>query len=533
MAAQPDPGAATVPPEPPSPSAERGRPGQPDDPFVRFDARVLDPATAVRPPDGIAPAATAYRGDRLLITAPTVQLGQARIATVDTVAAQLGLRVAGPSPFALLDRSEEDPVIADHNQLARLLALAEQTATPLVFPLRFRPVDDKNPAPAVDVWPLLQRLRAGGDADLAAAVGLDHLMFAAVGINGNPYSPHGLSVVTGNPYSPHGLAAEYAASYLAAGTGGHGPVAVVLHSPQLDPTRPEPSVVVLDTGVGVHPWFTDRPVTRPMQESGGTFVGLDPNRPDVTDTDPEGEGAVGDLMTGGLTSHAGHGTFICGLLRQTCPNAAITALRIMDADGVVPEDRLTTALIGLGIKLAQEPGTIDALVLSLGYYAETREDERYSAGLLDLLRTIAGRGVVTFAAAGNDSSQRRCYPAGFADYPGFDDLPLVAVAALNPDGSVALFSNDGPWVLGAAPGANVVSTSPVVAQGSLQAGVSFSGPGNRERATIDPDDFSSGFATWSGTSFAAPVLAGQFLAALVDKNCPADVSERRKLIPLR
>jgi subtilase family serine protease len=33
--------------------------------------------------------------------------------------------------------------------------------------------------------------------------------------------------------------------------------------------------------------------------------------------------------------------------------------------------------------------------------------------------------------------------------------------------------------------------------------------GTAMRATIDPDNFSSGFATWSGTSFAAPVLAGE------------------------
>ena len=30
----------------------------------------------------------------------------------------------------------------------------------------------------------------------------------------------------------------------------------------------------------------------------------------------------------------------------------------------------------------------------------------------------------------------------------------------------------------------------------------------RPRASIDPDDFRGGFAVWSGTSFAAPVIAG-------------------------
>jgi hypothetical protein len=29
------------------------------------------------------------------------------------------------------------------------------------------------------------------------------------------------------------------------------------------------------------------------------------------------------------------------------------------------------------------------------------------------------------------------------------------------------------------------------------------------RATVDPDDFRSGFGLWSGTSFAAPILVGE------------------------
>jgi hypothetical protein len=44
------------------------------------------------------------------------------------------------------------------------------------------------------------------------------------------------------------------------------------------------------------------------------------------------------------------------------------------------------------------------------------------------------------------------------------------------------------------------------------------------RATIDPDDFSSGFGTWSGTSFAAPILAGEIAQALID-DCAAVMSQ--------
>ncbi len=37
----------------------------------------------------------------------------------------------------------------------------------------------------------------------------------------------------------------------------------------------------------------------------------------------------------------------------------------------------------------------------------------------------------------------------------------------------------------------------------------------RRREDIDPDDYTGSFALWSGTSFAAPLFAGQLAARLV------------------
>ena len=36
------------------------------------------------------------------------------------------------------------------------------------------------------------------------------------------------------------------------------------------------------------------------------------------------------------------------------------------------------------------------------------------------------------------------------------------------------------------------------------------------RSTVDPDDFTGGFAAWSGTSFAAAVLAGELAQSLIE-----------------
>ena len=88
--------------------------------------------------------------------------------------------------------------------------------------------------------------------------------------------------------------------------------------------------------------------------------------------------------------------------------------------------------------------------------------------------------------------------------------------SLNPDRSIALFSNAGPWVSCHRPGAAVVSTFPVTFDGSAEPSYRMNLPGEGWRETIDPDDFRSGFGTWSGTSFAAPVLAGELAQCLLD-----------------
>jgi serine protease len=62
-----------------------------------------------------------------------------------------------------------------------------------------------------------------------------------------------------------------------------------------------------------------------------------------------------------------------------------------------------------------------------------------------------------------------------------------------------------------------VSTFPtdVTASAQASARVDYAG---RARTTIDPDDYRGGFATWSGTSFAAPVLAGEIAAAIAARR---------------
>ncbi|GGL91229.1 S8 family peptidase [Nakamurella endophytica] len=522
------------------PSAE----GTPADPYVRYDARVLDPVTAHRLPDGTPPATTSYVTDRLVVTARSLVEARELVASVGA-----GLSGTGDgrrlgvvrSPLDLIGEPAREPVDEAEARLARLLTAADQLGLPLVFGVQIGDLtDDPGPRVPVDVWPLLLRLRST-DERLAAAVGLDHLMISSALVSGNPFPARGMALVQGSPFSARGFSSGVA-TYVQAGSGGHGPVTVVLDPPRALPGEASPRVVVLDTGVGRHPWFDAVPVQDRLLLAGGDPVGVDVDDPAAVDTDPEAAGAVPDPMTGLLGSHAGHGTFIAGLLRQTCPSAEIVAVRVMGVDGTVPETELAAALLGVAVRVRQDPPfPVHALVLSLGYYAETGADLDYTAGIKVLLAALGESGVTVFAAAGNDSSRTPMFPAAFAatgpgDTRGLDCV--VAVAAENPDGSDALFSNDGAWVRGRAPGANVVSTVPVTQQGGGQADDRFPGPFEAYRGTIDPDDYSSGFGTWSGTSFAAPVLAGRYLAALARSGLPLDTQDAaartqwRALVPL-
>ncbi|MGN6127590.1 MAG: S8/S53 family peptidase, partial [Humibacter sp.] len=245
-------------------------------------------------------------------------------------------------------------------------------------------------------------------------------------------------------------------------------------------------------------------------------------------------------LDGELDPIAGHGTFIAGLIHQADPDSNIVAWRVVEPDGTVNEDELLDALSGVAQLVTDEAKgdggqRLDVLVLSLGYYHETPQDGLYDITLYQLLAAIGRTGTIVVCSAGNDATDRPQFPAALWDWPGADgdsivhpsddSTPIISVGALNPNGTVALFSNDGPWVRTWAPGAAVVSTMPPV-NGGLNAEGSRWFEGER-RSSIDPDDFRGGFAVWSGTSFAAPVVAGR-LAAAIDGLGPATTPEERR-----
>jgi subtilase family protein len=506
------------------------------DVLARHGALVLDPLSALRLPGQPAPQPVAYVADQLLVPRPVAFAPDLRRVLAAAAAAQglawEGLPDLAPDGSGRQDGGPEDRDAQDRDAQDR--GSEERAAAPRPRRADVDPRDPvvvgrlvpqgSRPVAAPDAWAVLQGTRTRAEAlglraDVAG-LSLNHLFQAGSHVAGHPVV--GMSHVAGHPVSePEGLA-----EYVMAGSGGRAPVAWVGERPAYDVdgwTGRRPVVAVLDTGCGQHPWFEDG-VTTHAEWGGTTAEIVDPA------TDPERTGDVIGPLDGQLDTHSGHGTFIAGLIRQICPKADIWALRVMSSDGIVEERDLIRALGVLNGLVADavaagNPPPVDIVSLSLGYYHELPNDQDFDPVLLQQLQALGRAGVAVVACAGNDATTREMYPAAFLPHDNgvvetvdAQCIPVVSVGALNPDGSVALFSNGGAWVGAWDVGAALVSTFPTTFDGGSQPSISMPTSLGRPRATIDPDCFAGGFGTWSGTSFSTPVLAGRLARALLSKS---------------
>ncbi len=216
------------------------------------------------------------------------------------------------------------------------------------------------------------------------------------------------------------------------------------------------TVGVLDTGCDPHPWFLGRDRFDPV--------------PEVLDADDDAE----------QDRQAGHGTFVSGVLLQHAPGVVVRAHRVLSSLGFT--DDLTVAA---GLRALRRGGErVDVVLLTAGCH--TPGDRCPPALEAELARF---GGAVVVAAAGNHGSSRPFWPAAL---PG-----VLAVAASGPGGAVAEFSGSGDWVDACAPGVDVVSSHVRLL------------PGRRGERHY-------GYASWSGTSFAAPRVAAAAASAVRD-----------------
>lgn len=176
-----------------------------------------------------------------------------------------------------------------------------------------------------------------------------------------------------------------------------------------------------------------------------------------------------EIADGSTNQALGHGTMVAGVIAQVAPEAKILPVRVLNADGSGSVFNVVR-----GLRWAVSHGA-QVVNLSLGTTTPSRALE---AAVQEARRA----GVVVVSSAGNAGVDRKDYPAAFSD--------VLAVAATDARDQKAAFSNYGSHISLSAPGASITSTY-----------------------------VGGGFATWSGTSFAAPFVAGA--AALVRAANPS------------
>ena len=204
------------------------------------------------------------------------------------------------------------------------------------------------------------------------------------------------------------------------------------------------------------------------------------------------EGVDGDDELNGpdLRAYAGHGTFIAGVVRCLARSSRVF-VEGFAVGGVGGGGVLESEMVGQLLEaLDHKPHVIN---LSAG--CRTREDRPPLSFEVFWETELERRDCVLVAAAGNDSSPAPFWPAAF-DW-------AVGVGSLDRDGRVSSFSNYCVSADVYALGRNVVNAFP---DGTYVC-----------RETPDKDDvrvFGTGLARWSGTSFAAPVVAGLITAEI-------------------
>ena len=227
-------------------------------------------------------------------------------------------------------------------------------------------------------------------------------------------------------------------------------------------------VAILDTGIDA-----DHEMLAGRVASGWDFVDDDADADDErSGLDTDGDGMSDETW--------GHGTHVAGIVTQVAPDAEIVSYRVLDSEGVGSVFAVAAAIFD-----ATDRG-VDVINLSFGLERKSR-----SKMLHDALKYAKDGGVIVIAAAGNDGLGDKRYPAA--------DKDVLAVGAQDRLGEqLASFANHGDWVEVAAPGVGVLSALP-----------------------------GGGFGTWSGSSMAAPFVAGQaaLLAAVAPDEKPKKLIE--------
>jgi subtilisin family serine protease len=232
-------------------------------------------------------------------------------------------------------------------------------------------------------------------------------------------------------------------------------------------------VAVIDTGVD-----PNHPVLHPVLLQGYDFTRNQPGASEWLDVSSSGlsttstqtaqpvmvqqsSAAILDQSSAAILDGSpyvafGHGTMTSGLVHLVAPKAVILPLKAFSANGTGNLSNIVAALY----YAVQNKANVVNMSFDLSYP---------SPALSQAISYANKAGVVLVAAAGNESTSARVYPASMSG-------SVVGIASTTDWDTRSSFSNYGSadvWI--AAPGENVISTYPGGTYGS-ESGTSFSSP---------------------------------------------------------
>lgn len=206
---------------------------------------------------------------------------------------------------------------------------------------------------------------------------------------------------------------------------------------------------------------------------------------------PYGSTAEGGMCTPTVTNDEGkkvstscdHGTAVAGFavgydpgedIFGACPFCLYLPVRITADQGGISDSAILRGLQYVSLFRNNGEPLVRIINMSLGRYGRSRSVEM----MIRNLKNTGTKGIITIAAAGNEATFHRSYPASFSD--------VISVSALNKDKDISGFSNGGHSVDIAAPG-----------------------EGLRCILTTDTDTYRvSKENDCSGTSYSAPIVSG-------------------------
>ncbi len=259
-------------------------------------------------------------------------------------------------------------------------------------------------------------------------------------------------------------------------------------------------IAVLDTGVDFR-----HPDLKGAFVPGYDFVG--------NDADPSDDHGHGTAAAGVAAARTNNREGQAGL----CWTCSLMPVKVLGANGSG-----SSATVAKGIVWAADHGA-HVISLSLGGPGTTRT-------LADAVAYAAGKGVVLVAAAGNEGTTTRFYPAAYPE--------VIAVAASDSSDRLYSWSSRGSWVAVAAPGCNSApragggygdfcgtsSATPLV---SGLAALALSAKLGATRAEVEQAITTSALAL-SGSVQHGRVEAPATLAALAQASPAATTSSTRK-----